>query len=57
MMCLDVCFLYDSLSAAGTVKLLIIPMQPQWAYARKKKNQKQEFHTGSWIAPAVIIVN
>ena len=56
MMCLDVCFLYDSLSAAGTVKLLIIPMQPQWAYARKK-NQKQEFHTGSWIAPAVVIVN
>ena len=29
MMCLDVCFLYDSLSTAGTVNLLIIPMQPQ----------------------------
>ena len=56
MMCLDVCFLYDSLSTAGTVNLLIIPMQPQWAYARKK-NQKQEFHTGIWITPAVVIVN
>ena len=46
MMSLDVCFLYDSLSTAGTVNLLIIPMQPQWAYAIKKirnKNFTQAF--------------